>query len=119
MKDIWNGSVVFFGTKDLKKTHEFYSGILGLKLYLDQKGCLIYNVNGGGMIGFCEHLERIQVYKSPIITLVTEKVDEIYDLIVSKNFNPITSPEKNEKYNIYHFFMKDPNGYTLEIQKFL
>ena len=119
MKDLWKGSIVFFGTKDLKKTHEFYSDIFGLKLYKDQKNCLIYDVKGGGMIGFCKHLERIQVYKSPIITLLTDDVDKIFNLVVEKKYNPITSPEKNEKYNIYHFFMKDPNGYTLEIQKFL
>ena len=28
-------------------------------------------------------------------------------------------PQVNEKYNIYHFFLRDPEGRKLEIQRFL
>jgi catechol 2,3-dioxygenase-like lactoylglutathione lyase family enzyme len=27
-------------------------------------------------------------------------------------------PQSNPKYQIYHFFLKDPDGYWIEIQKF-
>ena len=29
-----------------------------------------------------------------------------------------TRPEHNLEYRIYHFFLRDPNGYLLEIQRF-
>jgi catechol 2,3-dioxygenase-like lactoylglutathione lyase family enzyme len=28
-------------------------------------------------------------------------------------------PTMNTTYNIYHFFMRDPDGYLVEIQRFL
>ena len=28
-------------------------------------------------------------------------------------------PQVNEKYNIYHFFLRDPEGRKLEVQRFL
>jgi len=28
-------------------------------------------------------------------------------------------PKLNEKYQIYHFYLTDPDGYTLEIQRFV
>jgi len=82
--------ITFLGTNDLKKTSNFYQNILGLTLYKDQKMCLIFHINKQSKIGFCEHIPKIA-----------------------------ESPKLNKKFNIYHFFFKDPNGYTIEIQRFL
>lgn len=115
----WDGLIVFFGTKDLEMTHKFYSKLLDLPLYKDQGSCRIYSVPGGGMIGFCTHIPVVYQQKSPIITLLAKDVDNIYARIVESGFCIPKLPEENEKYNIYHFFVKDPNGYTVEIQRFL
>jgi len=56
---------------------------------------------------------------SSIITLVTENVDEVYNKLINKGLKIAESPKLNKKFNIYHFFIKDPNGYTIEIQRFL
>ena len=111
--------ITFLGTNDLKKTSNFYQKILGLTLYKDQKICLIFNINKQSKIGFCEHIPVIQDKKSPIMTFVTEEVDEVYKTLVNKGLKIVESPKLNKKYNIYHFFFKDPNGYTIEIQRFL
>jgi len=111
--------ITFLGTKDLNKTSDFYQNILGLTLYKDQKICLIFNINKQSKIGFCEHLPVMHDNKSPIITLVTEEVDEVYNKLVNKGLKILESPKLNKKFNIYHFFFKDPNGYTIEIQRFL
>jgi catechol 2,3-dioxygenase-like lactoylglutathione lyase family enzyme len=57
--------------------------------------------------------------KSPILTLVTEEVDEFYSNLISKGVKIKEKPELNHKFHIYHFFFEDPNGYTIEIQRFL
>jgi len=57
--------------------------------------------------------------KSPIITLVTEDVDKVYNKLINKGLKIAESPKLNKKFNIYHFFFKDPNGYKIEIQRFL
>ena len=111
--------ITFLGTRDLKKSATFYQEVLGLTLYKDQKTSLIFNVTLQSKIGFCEHISVVHEEKSPIITLVTENVDEIYRSLVDKGLKIAESPKLNPKFNIYHFFFKDPNGYTIEIQKFL
>ncbi|RKD30053.1 VOC family protein [Thermohalobacter berrensis] len=116
--DIWEGIITFLGTKNLDKTDYFYNKILGLPLYKDQGKCKIYEVPDGGKLGFCTHISIVKQGKSPIITLLVEDVDRIYTKLTKVGFHP-NPPKKKEQFNIYHFFMEDPNGYTLEIQKFI
>ena len=116
---IFNEVITFLGTKDLKKTSNFYQKGLGLTLYKDQGVCLIFNINNQSKIGFCEHMEVIHNEKSPILTLVTKKVDEAYEKLINYGLEIVEKPKINHKFKIYHFFFKDPNGYTIEIQKFL
>lgn len=111
--------ITFLGTKDIIMTSNFYQNILGLTLYKDQETCLIFNINDQGKIGFCKHISVIHNDKSPIITLVTEDVDKVYKKLVDAGLKLIEKPKVNHRFHIYHFFFKDPNGYTIEIQKFL
>ena len=111
--------ITFLGTKDLNETSNFYQNILGLTLYKDQNVCLIFNINNQSKIGFCEHISVIYDDKSPIITFVTEDVDKFYYKLTKAGLNIGKKPQINRKFNIYHFYFKDPNGYTIEIQKFL
>ncbi|MHA2183108.1 MAG: VOC family protein [Promethearchaeota archaeon] len=111
--------ITFLGTKDLKTTSDFYQDVLGLTIYKNQGLCLIFTINPQSKIGFCTHMPVVHDEKSPILTLVTEEVDEIYNILINKGLKINEKPKINQKFNIYHFFLKDPNGYTIEIQKFL
>lgn len=87
---------------------------------IDQGTCRIYQVSSKAFVGFCLHLEakRDPSVRTPILTLVTRKVDEAYKLIVSNGFYVDGPPRLNPQYNIYHFFSRDPEGYTVEVQEF-
>ncbi len=111
--------ITFLGTNDLEKTSNFYQNALGLTLYKDQGVCLIFNINNQSKIGFCKHMAVIHKDNSPILTLITENVDEDYDQLIKFGLEISEKPKTNHKFKIYHFFFKDPNGYTIEIQKFL
>ncbi len=115
----WNGMITFLGTKDLQETKRFYTDYLGFNLYKDQGKCQIYQVPGGGMIGFCSHISVITSKKSPIITFITPNVDEVYEYLIKIGLEIPEKPRKNPYFPIYHFFLQDPSGYTIEIQKFL
>ena len=115
----WKGNIVFLGVDDLQEVDVFYRKELGLSLFKDQGLCRIYNIPGGGKIGFCTHMEKNIADKSPIITLLTEDVDQVYQKLKKSKYDIVKSPEHNYDFNIYHFFLKDPQGYTVEIQKFL
>lgn len=114
----WNGMVTFLGASDLKKTDEFYCSILGFKVFMDQGICKIYEVPGGGMIGFCTHIKPEQGERSPLLTFVTEDVDAVYERFISNGIHPEEKPKQNERFPVYHFFVKDPDGYKVEIQRF-
>lgn len=116
---MYNEFILFLGTDNLKETDDFYSNVLELELYKDQNTCMIYKINQGSSIGFCTHINKTIDEKSPILTLIVDDVDKMYESIKNKGVNVEDKPKKNEKFNIYHFFLKDNNGYTIEVQKFL
>jgi catechol 2,3-dioxygenase-like lactoylglutathione lyase family enzyme len=111
--------ITFLYTHDLKKTAFFYEKILGLELIIDQGSCKIYKVTEDGWVGFCERMNEKIYTTNVIFTIVTPYVDEWYQKLKTKGINFDSSPEVNNKYNIYHCFFRDPNGYLIEIQKFL
>lgn len=109
--------ITFLYTEDLASTAPFYEQILGLELALDQGSCRIYKVIGQAYVGLCERATP----KSPdgmIVTFVTPDVDAWYQRMVERGATPEHTPRMNETYRIYHFFIKDPNGYLLEFQRF-
>ncbi|HSM25633.1 MAG TPA: VOC family protein [Anaerolineaceae bacterium] len=111
--------ITFLPTRDLEKTARFYKDVLELELFLDQGDCLIFKSCENAYIGFC--LRAYQFIEGNIIlTLIVDDVDKIFQTLTKKiHSDDISSPKVNEKYKIYHFFINDPNGYLIEIQKFL
>ena len=111
--------ISFFGTKNIQRNRAFYETALELKIYKDQGKCLIYQVTETAKLGFCSHMEITAHKKSPIITFVIEDVDSYFELLKQRNLNIKSKPKLNEFFKIYHFFIEDPDGYTIEFQKFI
>ena len=111
--------VTFLYTRDLKRTAKFYEEVLGLALVLDQGSCRIYQVSKDGFLGFCQREEAPRKPVGVIFTLVTSAVNEWYTYLAAQGVAFEKPPARNEAYNIYHCFLRDPNGYLLEIQQFL
>lgn len=112
--------ITFLYTRDLAETAHFYEEILGLTLKLDQGSCRIYRVSAGGYLGFCQRSEvAAEASERIILTLVTQDVDGWYERLCARGVVFEHPPATNPRYNIYHFFLRDPNGYLVEIQRFL
>ena len=111
--------ITFFYTRDLAATARFYEEVLGLPLALDQGGCRIYRVSSTGYVGFCQREEAPEQPQGVILTLVTADVDEWYQFLRGRGVTFEKLPQVNPRYNIYHCFLRDPNGYLIEIQRFL
>ena len=60
----------------------------------------------------------VSVATGIILTLVSQEVDAWYDYLSQKGIAFETPPQFNPKFNIYHCFLRDPNGYLIEIQRF-
>lgn len=113
-----NQQVTFLYTRDLAGTAVFYEDVLGLPLVLDQGSCRIYRVSGDAFLGFCQRAQAPEEPQGIIFTFVTTAVDTWYDYLVARGQTPEKAPLLNQTYNVYHFFLRDPNGYLLEFQEF-
>ena len=115
--------ITFLYTRDLETTARFYEEVLGLPLALDQGVCRIYRVSGDGYLGFCRRAETPEqppdMPPAVIFTIVTEEVDQWYSHLSDRGAVFDEPPAINPQYNIYHCFLRDPNGYLIEIQRFL
>ncbi len=109
--------ITFCYTEDMEKTHFFYTEILKLPMVLDQGGCRIYRVAGTGYLGFCTK-KSPALLDAVTITLVTEDVDYWFDAVRKAGCEVLKPPAATPEYNIYNCFVKEPSGYTLEIQRF-
>jgi catechol 2,3-dioxygenase-like lactoylglutathione lyase family enzyme len=111
--------VTFLATQDLQANTAFYVDVLGLSLVLDQGACRIYQTGKAAFLGFCQHLPLVPGQQPVIITLVSQDVDGWYEYVLERGVAVEKRPALNTTYNIYHFFMTDPDGYLIEIQRFL
>ena len=96
-----------------------HEDVLGFELALDQGSCRIYRITAGGYLGFCRQINIRQEHTNVIFTLVTQRVDDWYEQLKNCVVHIECPPKENPKYKIYQFFLRDPNGYLIEIQKFL
>lgn len=111
--------ITFLYTRDLATTAHFYEVVMELPLVLDQGGCRIYRINGEAYLGFCERNFAPEKPEGVLFTLVTQEVDAWYEHLRAQDVPFETTPAVNETYGIYHCFARDPNGYLIEIQRFL
>jgi catechol 2,3-dioxygenase-like lactoylglutathione lyase family enzyme len=113
-----NAQITFLDTHDLEITAQFYEEAMGFPLVLDQGGCRIYETAQNAYLGFCER-SPVAAEVGVIFTLVTDEVDRWYERLRDADVPIEKAPALNEVYGIYHCFVRDPNGYLIEIQKFL
>jgi catechol 2,3-dioxygenase-like lactoylglutathione lyase family enzyme len=117
--------ITFIYTDDLEQSATFYENVMGFSLWLDQGTCRIYTVTGNGLLGVCQTSDTSKgnfqtgEQHNIIFTLVTPEVDTWYEYLSERGVNFEKPPEHNPAYKIYHCFLRDPNGYLIEIQRFL
>lgn len=110
--------ITFLYTPDLAGSARFYEEILGLELALDQGSCRIYHTAPHSFVGICERSMAQIDPASVIFTLITDDVDGWYARLQEKGVVFEKPPALNPRYQIYHCFLRDPNGYLIEIQRF-
>jgi len=111
--------ITFLYTRDLARTAHFYEQIMGFEVAVDQGDCRIYRLLDTALVGFCERATAPEEPQGIIFTLVTDEVDAWFEHLSAQGVEYETPPTLNAKYNIYHSFLRDPNGYLIEIQTFL
>ncbi len=119
MEPSFDQFVIFLYARDLERSAAFYGDILGLPLVLDQGGCRIFRIGRDAFLGVCRCGESRPCSPDGIIvTLVSADVDGWYEQLLAKGVAFETPLCANPTYNIYHCFLRDPDGYQVEIQRF-
>lgn len=107
--------ITFLHVGDLRRSADFYGGVLGLELVRDQGACLVYRTAGAAYLGICSH--RAVDPGGTIVTLVTDDVDGWAERLVAAG-HEVEGPEANDRFALYHLFVRDPDGHLVEIQRF-
>jgi catechol 2,3-dioxygenase-like lactoylglutathione lyase family enzyme len=82
-------------------------------------------VAGAAYLGFCERgggpealaADRAET-AGVVLTLVTDHVDDWFAHLRAQGVPVVKEPAENPPYRIYNAFVRDPNGYLVEIQRF-
>ena len=112
-----DAKITFLPSSDLGCSRAFYEAILGLELVTDQGTCLIYRVAAGAFLGVCAR-DSVQRTDGVIVTLVADDIDGWCKRIITAGGRIESGPDHNDRYGIYHAFLRDPDGHLLEIQRF-
>ena len=116
----FDGQIAWVYCEDLERTCAFYGEVLGLDLWRDAGAARIFRTAQGAMIGVCQAFEGREMHPpGSMITLLSEDVDGWYARLKSRGAKLRGAPEEIAQFSIYSFFCEDPNGYVIEIQKFL
>lgn len=111
-------AITFLKTRDLEETTQFYTRIMGFELALDQGTCRIFRISKNCYIGFCL-TEGSTGSDEIIFTLEIDDVDGACAYFEAQGIEIDVKPRLNERYRIYQMFIRDPNGYSIELQRFL
>jgi lactoylglutathione lyase len=108
--------------RNIEKAYHFYEEVLGLKLKIDQGYGRIYEVSGNAFLGVMDEKRgflQSGYGKSVMISLITDEVDQWYETLKKKGVKLLSEPLTKKDIGIKSFLFEDPEGYILEIQKFL
>ena len=111
-------TITFLKSRDLEATSAFYTQVMGFKQVLDQGSCRIFAIHADSYLGFCQ-TEASTGSPEVILTLVLEDVDGACQALEKAGAIIEVRPRLNPRYQIYQCFLRDPNGYLIEIQRFL
>ncbi len=114
----WQQQITFIYVSNLANSHRFYVENLGFELLVDQGDCRIYQTSSHGYLGLCERPELVDAPGSFLLTLVTPKVEEELERFAHAGVRIDTPAQVNERYAITQGFVRDPDGYRIEIQRF-
>lgn len=111
----YSDSLIFLFVTDLDRSSAFYES-LGLSVLIDQGSCRILGEGDALMVGLCG--DRAPSPDGVIFTLVTDRVEAVCSELAERGITFEQSPRYSSEYQITHAFLRDPDGYLVEIQRF-
>ena len=115
-------SVIFLPCSDIRRTEQFYSGILGLPVTERQSDNLLIFDTGYGYWGFCMYDDGRSLLSGPqgvCLSLNLESEEEVLRAYerYKGSCQVYREPVRHPKFPVFSFFLLDPDGYLVEFQK--
>ena len=107
--------IVFLKCADLGTMKSFYTEKVGMTVWLEQPDISILR-HGNMLLGFHQAGSADRGCLITFFYETREEVDAMHGILYE---TAKSQPKVNEKYRIYHFFAKDPEGRNIEFQAFL
>ena len=111
--------ITFLPTNNLEETMDFYTRIVGLRVFQTMGQCVILDC-GKGYWGFCRYDDGRELATGVCLSLNCEnreEVDRRYRSFLEQGVETVQPPQHHKTFPVYSFFCHDPNGYLLELQK--
>ena len=106
-------------TEDLESTAEFYHQCLGLERIRATDAMQLFATSATACIGVCRVFDdRVVEPRGGMLSIVTDDVDAWYRRLCERGVSIDEPPGRLERFGIYHFFVRDPNGYIIEFERF-
>jgi catechol 2,3-dioxygenase-like lactoylglutathione lyase family enzyme len=114
----YDAFIPFYPVHDLAATRDFYQRELGLEIERDEARCLIFRA-ADGYLGFCLSEDALPSHEGLTLSLVAPDVAAVDQRLRRLGVEIELAPRRNEHYRIYHFFARDPDGYRVEVRRFI
>lgn len=114
-------SVTFLPVTNIERTYDFYVNTLNLKVFQKQGDNLYIFDTGYGYWGFCQYADGRKPLSGPqgvCLSLNLASNDEViarYEELKDR-CEIIKAPAIHPDFPVFSFFVRDPDGYTVEYQ---
>jgi predicted enzyme related to lactoylglutathione lyase len=100
----------------MEESKEFYTNFLGLTLAMDMKWVLTFasDSNPTAQITIVQSDEPCALDTGITLSIEVSEIDKLYERAKSLNYE-ITYAITNEPWGVRRFFVKDPNGVTINL----
>ena len=116
-------AITFLYYRDLPGAMDFYEGVLGLPLAIDQGWCKIYRLAAGAHVGLVDEargMHRAQDGDKPVqLCLRVPDVAAWHRHAEARGAANLSKLSENAALGIRAFVFDDPEGYQIEIQSVL
>jgi len=122
MSDDVKGVITWLYYRDLPAAMEFYENVMGFEMEVDQGWSKILKIRDGAYVGLVdgEHgYHRASDTKPVILCINVRDADAWHRMLIEKGLDLEEHPKESERLKVKVFMLKDPEGYTIEIQETL
>lgn len=116
------GVITFLYYRDLEAAARFYEDVMGFELTFDQGWAKIYRATDSAHVGLVDEgrgYHRASPAKPVMVTLVVPDVDAWYRYLRKRGVETLNEPHDVEEIGVRAFLLEDPEGYVIEVMRFL